>query len=379
MVAYILKMRRRRFEVPFSTLWQRVLREKEATSLWRRLKRLLLAPALSSPSWACCCLRPPSPQLGKAAQRGQERGHHARRLGLDEDASTKATTAAARASMRPGRRSSGCSTPWAAATPSWCMRMDGQSDAADAVSRATSPRYRSWSARSRPPTRPADLRPALTRRRRRPARAPEPAHHPRGRRRLPEDALAQRAWKSRARRRRAAPNAGDRPRSRQRRGPPRSMRHRPRGHRRSLPARRPRGRQRRHRRLQRPPLHHQQDLATRSSSRCRTSARRPARRLLPCTTATCPSTSRRSSSRPASAAPHLPRPRWRRRQRAAGRARDGADHRPRARRRRRLRPRRHAWALLPEHKRKKSLAGDRTTTSISRAPCWCTTISRSTS
>jgi hypothetical protein len=40
-VAYILKMRRRRFEVPFSTLWNRVLREKEATSLWKRLKRLL--------------------------------------------------------------------------------------------------------------------------------------------------------------------------------------------------------------------------------------------------------------------------------------------------------------------------------------------------
>jgi Ca-activated chloride channel homolog len=39
--AYILKMRRRRFEVPFSTLWHRVLREKEATSLWRRLKRWL--------------------------------------------------------------------------------------------------------------------------------------------------------------------------------------------------------------------------------------------------------------------------------------------------------------------------------------------------
>ena len=39
--AYILKMRRRRFEVPFSTLWNRVLREKEATSLWRRLKRWL--------------------------------------------------------------------------------------------------------------------------------------------------------------------------------------------------------------------------------------------------------------------------------------------------------------------------------------------------
>ncbi len=40
-VAYILKMRRRRFEVPFSTLWQRVLKEKETTSLWRHLRRLL--------------------------------------------------------------------------------------------------------------------------------------------------------------------------------------------------------------------------------------------------------------------------------------------------------------------------------------------------
>jgi hypothetical protein len=40
-VAYILKMRRRRFEVPFSMLWQRVLKEKEARSLWRHLKRWL--------------------------------------------------------------------------------------------------------------------------------------------------------------------------------------------------------------------------------------------------------------------------------------------------------------------------------------------------
>ena len=48
-IAYILKMRRRRFEVPFSTLWHRVLREKEATSLWKHLRRflsLLLALAM---------------------------------------------------------------------------------------------------------------------------------------------------------------------------------------------------------------------------------------------------------------------------------------------------------------------------------------------
>jgi hypothetical protein len=40
-IAYVLKMRRRRFEVPFSTLWHRVLKEKEANSLWKHLKRLL--------------------------------------------------------------------------------------------------------------------------------------------------------------------------------------------------------------------------------------------------------------------------------------------------------------------------------------------------
>src|SRR5262249_40619306 len=39
--AYIIKMRRRRFEVPFSHLWKRVLEQKDANSLWKQLKRLL--------------------------------------------------------------------------------------------------------------------------------------------------------------------------------------------------------------------------------------------------------------------------------------------------------------------------------------------------
>ena len=38
---YILKMRRRTVPVPFSKLWERILRDKEATSLFSRLKRLL--------------------------------------------------------------------------------------------------------------------------------------------------------------------------------------------------------------------------------------------------------------------------------------------------------------------------------------------------
>jgi Ca-activated chloride channel family protein len=39
--AYIIKMRRRRFEVPFSHLWKRVLEQKDSNSLWKQLKRLL--------------------------------------------------------------------------------------------------------------------------------------------------------------------------------------------------------------------------------------------------------------------------------------------------------------------------------------------------
>src|SRR5277367_5911627 len=38
---YILKLRRRAIPVPFSPLWQKVLRDKEATSLFSKLKRLM--------------------------------------------------------------------------------------------------------------------------------------------------------------------------------------------------------------------------------------------------------------------------------------------------------------------------------------------------
>jgi hypothetical protein len=34
-------MRRRRFEVPFSSLWKRVLEQRDANSLWKQLRRLL--------------------------------------------------------------------------------------------------------------------------------------------------------------------------------------------------------------------------------------------------------------------------------------------------------------------------------------------------
>src|SRR5687768_5311453 len=40
-IFYILKLRRRPVAVPFSKIWERILRDKEATSLFSRLKRLL--------------------------------------------------------------------------------------------------------------------------------------------------------------------------------------------------------------------------------------------------------------------------------------------------------------------------------------------------
>ena len=40
-VLYVLKLRRRVVAVPFSVLWERILRDKEATSLFSKLKRLL--------------------------------------------------------------------------------------------------------------------------------------------------------------------------------------------------------------------------------------------------------------------------------------------------------------------------------------------------
>lgn len=40
-LAYVIKMRRRRFEVPFAKLWQRVVEHNDANALWKRLRRLL--------------------------------------------------------------------------------------------------------------------------------------------------------------------------------------------------------------------------------------------------------------------------------------------------------------------------------------------------
>ena len=56
--AYIIKMRRRRFEVPFSQLWKRVLEQKDANALWKQLKRLIsLLLMLLDPRRSCCSRR----------------------------------------------------------------------------------------------------------------------------------------------------------------------------------------------------------------------------------------------------------------------------------------------------------------------------------
>ena len=38
---YLVRVRRRRVQVPFSPLWRKVLQQRSAASLWDRLKRLL--------------------------------------------------------------------------------------------------------------------------------------------------------------------------------------------------------------------------------------------------------------------------------------------------------------------------------------------------
>jgi hypothetical protein len=93
-VFYILKLKRRPVAVPFSKIWERILRDKEATSLFSQLKRLLslllqlallalLLLALGDPRTACQAL---------------DRGPHVVVL-IDASASMKPPT-----SRRPGSR-----------------------------------------------------------------------------------------------------------------------------------------------------------------------------------------------------------------------------------------------------------------------------------
>ncbi len=84
-VLYILKLRRRPVPVPFAHLWQRILRDKEATSLFSQLKRLL-SLLLQLALLACLVLALGDPR--SAANMAD--GRHVVVL-LDSSASMKAT------------------------------------------------------------------------------------------------------------------------------------------------------------------------------------------------------------------------------------------------------------------------------------------------
>src|SRR5262245_29084081 len=65
-VLYILKLRRRRVEVPFAPLWDRVLREKETTTLFKRLRRILsLLVQLCLLALLILALGDPRPKVGE--------------------------------------------------------------------------------------------------------------------------------------------------------------------------------------------------------------------------------------------------------------------------------------------------------------------------
>ena len=71
---YILKLRRRVVAVPFSPLWERILRDKEATSLFSKLKRLL-SLLLQLALLALLVLALGDPRAAESAHQG---AHHRR-------------------------------------------------------------------------------------------------------------------------------------------------------------------------------------------------------------------------------------------------------------------------------------------------------------
>ncbi len=83
--AYIIKMRRRRFEVPFSQLWKRVLEQKDANALWKQLKRLIsLLFVFLRRSWALVLFAALDPDARRGRSQGAQRRDLARRIGVDE-------------------------------------------------------------------------------------------------------------------------------------------------------------------------------------------------------------------------------------------------------------------------------------------------------
>ena len=117
--AYIIKMRRRRFEVPFSQLWRRVLEQKDANALWKQLKRLmsllLILLILGLVLFAAL-----DPDARRGRSQGAQRRDPARRVGVDEgDGRRRRRQADPRIDVAKAAREAARSTRWAAATSRW--------------------------------------------------------------------------------------------------------------------------------------------------------------------------------------------------------------------------------------------------------------------
>jgi hypothetical protein len=123
-VAYILKMRRRRYEVPFSKLWERVLREKDATSLWKKLKRLL-SLMVQLAFLALLFGAALDPRLGEAAASGKNVV-----IILDASASMKVVDAGGRPRIEEAKdHARGLLKNLGGADVAMLVRMDGQTTA----------------------------------------------------------------------------------------------------------------------------------------------------------------------------------------------------------------------------------------------------------
>ena len=171
--AYIIKMRRRRFEVPFSQLWQRVLEQKDANALWKQLKRLISLLLM---------LRDPRPRPVRRARsdarrgrsQGAQRRDPARRVGVDEGDGRRRRRQEVAHRRREGARRSDLIDSMGGGDVAMVMKVDGQAtpmsrfsnDGADARQDHRRHRRERHAGRSAARAR---------RRRRRAARPPEPA------------------------------------------------------------------------------------------------------------------------------------------------------------------------------------------------------------
>jgi hypothetical protein len=128
-LAYVLKLRRRRHEVPFSKLWQRVLKERESSSLFRRLRRLI-SLAVQLAFVALLLFAATDPQIGEAGSAGSS-GRNLVVI-VDASASMKAQDEGPKAPARIERAKAAARSilrGLGGADAAMVVRMDGQTTA----------------------------------------------------------------------------------------------------------------------------------------------------------------------------------------------------------------------------------------------------------